>query len=232
MQSQFEKNEPMKNPIRTLFLSLIFASSAAFAQGGPPMVTDDPGTPGNGHWEINIASLTSSNPDRTLVQAPYFDINYGLGERTQLKVETGWVFSSGQNASTYPQYQFHAFYSKQDASLSTPENELFLPIEFSKTFGNFQINPELGYLSVQGRTQQGVFGVVLAYENLKPWEPLFEIHGNTEFDGTGTELLLNAGGRYTVNANLNLLFALGHTVLHLIGEPTELDTYLGVQLEI
>ena len=213
MQSQFEKNEPMKNPIRTLFLSLIFASSAAFAQGGPPMVTDDPGTPGNGHWEINIASLTSSNPDRTLVQAPYFDINYGLGERTQLKVETGWVFSSGQNASmrtggdilllgvkfrfldeatsgvsisTYPQYQFHAFYSKQDASLSTPENELFLPIEFSKTFGNFQINPELGYLSVQGRTQQGVFGVVLAYENLKPWEPLFEIHGNTEFDGTGT----------------------------------------------
>jgi hypothetical protein len=25
----------------------------AHAQDGPPMITDDPGTPGDGHWEIN-----------------------------------------------------------------------------------------------------------------------------------------------------------------------------------
>jgi hypothetical protein len=29
----------------------------AHAQGGSPMITDDPGTPGNGQWEINAAYL-------------------------------------------------------------------------------------------------------------------------------------------------------------------------------
>ena len=32
---------------------LLFATPA-YAQGGPPLITDDPGTPGNGKWEINI----------------------------------------------------------------------------------------------------------------------------------------------------------------------------------
>src|SRR6266849_7689835 len=38
-------------------LSLGLTERAAFAQGGPPMLTDDPGTPGNRHWEINTAAL-------------------------------------------------------------------------------------------------------------------------------------------------------------------------------
>jgi hypothetical protein len=42
---------------RGLGLLLLLTPLSAFAQGGPPMVTDDPGTPGDGHWEINIASL-------------------------------------------------------------------------------------------------------------------------------------------------------------------------------
>src|SRR5438445_482716 len=31
----------------------------ALAQGGPPMVTDDPETPGDGHWEINIGAIAT-----------------------------------------------------------------------------------------------------------------------------------------------------------------------------
>jgi hypothetical protein len=27
------------------------------AQAGPPFLTNDPGTPGNGNWEISIASM-------------------------------------------------------------------------------------------------------------------------------------------------------------------------------
>src|ERR1700722_7772838 len=73
---------------------------SAFAQGGPPMVTDDPGTPGDKHWEINIAGLLDSNADKSLLQFPYFDVNYGWGERIQLKLETGWVILRGDGPQT------------------------------------------------------------------------------------------------------------------------------------
>jgi hypothetical protein len=68
---------------------------AAHAQGGPPMITDDPGTPGDGQWEINAAYLedrTSLARDRSF---PHIDFNYGLGEHIQLKYETGYLFESG-----------------------------------------------------------------------------------------------------------------------------------------
>jgi hypothetical protein len=35
------------------------AARMSFAQGGPPMITDDPGTPGNGKWENNFAIIFS-----------------------------------------------------------------------------------------------------------------------------------------------------------------------------
>jgi hypothetical protein len=65
---------------------LIFVRSAA-AQGGPPFRTDDPETPGNRHWEINFGWIGDRNPGAGAYQVPDFDINYGLGDRIQLKYE-------------------------------------------------------------------------------------------------------------------------------------------------
>jgi len=41
------------------------AARAAFGQGGPPMITDDPGTPGPGKWENNIAIAFEHRPHET-----------------------------------------------------------------------------------------------------------------------------------------------------------------------
>jgi hypothetical protein len=60
---------------------------AAHAQGGPPFRTDDPDTPGNKHWEINFGWIGDRNPAAGAYQVPDFDINYGLGDRIQLKYE-------------------------------------------------------------------------------------------------------------------------------------------------
>ena len=62
-------------------------SFAVFAQGGPPLLTDDPGTPGNRNWEINIASTQFFSPRENEIETPLLDINYGLGDRIQLKYE-------------------------------------------------------------------------------------------------------------------------------------------------
>src|SRR5678815_1751491 len=81
------------------FSVLALVSSRVRGQGGPPMVTDDPGTPGNGHWEINVAATLESRPEERLFQAPLIDANYGLGDRIQLKVEIPWLVENA-SAST------------------------------------------------------------------------------------------------------------------------------------
>jgi len=47
-----------------LALTALFglAPLASWAQGGPPLVTDDPDTPGNGRWEINVAAIGAHTP--------------------------------------------------------------------------------------------------------------------------------------------------------------------------
>src|SRR5580693_1772984 len=76
--------------IRFRMSALVFPivfSAVAHAQGGPPFRTDAPETPGNKHWEINFGWIGDRNPAAGAYQVPDVDINYGLGDRIQLKYE-------------------------------------------------------------------------------------------------------------------------------------------------
>jgi hypothetical protein len=81
------------------------AAACAHAQGGPPFLTDDPATPGNRHWEINFGWNGDRNPALGCYEVPNIDINYGLGDRIQLKYEVPLVLIEVQ---------------PQPAKLSTP----------------------------------------------------------------------------------------------------------------
>jgi hypothetical protein len=70
-----------------LILLCVAAASVARAQGGPPFITDDPGTPGNRHWEINFGWIGNHNPGQSYYEIPDVDMNYGWGNRIQLKYE-------------------------------------------------------------------------------------------------------------------------------------------------
>src|SRR3954454_19296239 len=63
------------------------APAAAHAQGGPPLITDDPGTPGDGKWEIELSFTAEKTHRKTTYEAPLLDFNYGWGDRIQLKYE-------------------------------------------------------------------------------------------------------------------------------------------------
>jgi hypothetical protein len=54
------------------------------------MITDDPGTPGDGHWEINLAWTDQRTPGSTLIGLPLLDANYGVGDRLQLNYQASW----------------------------------------------------------------------------------------------------------------------------------------------
>ena len=79
------------------------AAARVLAQGGPPMITDDPGTPGPNHWEINVGWIDQRNPGvsaagtpeegsagTTIMQLPVIDANYGVGDRIQLNYQSSW----------------------------------------------------------------------------------------------------------------------------------------------
>jgi hypothetical protein len=75
-------------------LSLACAERVAFGQGGPPMITDDPGTPGNGKWENNFAIIFEHRPNETPIDLPEIDLNYGVAEHIQLTLQTAPVLST------------------------------------------------------------------------------------------------------------------------------------------
>src|SRR5437870_3332200 len=75
-------------------LALCTAAVPVLAQGGPPLITDDPDTPGPGYWEINLSAFLEKLRHERTIEAPRLDINYGVGRRIQLKFEMPWLVVS------------------------------------------------------------------------------------------------------------------------------------------
>src|SRR5262249_57920992 len=70
---------------------MLAASASTFAQGGPPLITDDPDTPGPRHWEINLSMFRERTSHERVTEEPRLDLNYGVGRRIQLKLEAPWI---------------------------------------------------------------------------------------------------------------------------------------------
>lgn len=79
-------------------------ATMAHAQGGPPFRTDDPDTPGNKHWEINFGWIGDRNPQSGSYAVPDVDVNYGLGDRLQLKYELPLVLTETRALPATPSH--------------------------------------------------------------------------------------------------------------------------------
>ncbi len=88
-------------PRARLILAFVLAAAALTrAQGGPPFITDEPGTPGNRNWEINIGWIGAHNPGHGDYQLPDLDINYGLGDRVQIRYNVPLALVEDENRTT------------------------------------------------------------------------------------------------------------------------------------
>jgi hypothetical protein len=160
-----------------LTLASMFLCGRAFA-GSPPLIIDDPETPGYRGWEINITHSYEQTRDGFEMECPLFDINYGLtSDRDQLKVEFAvlnvnpddaegeWGISdllvgykyrfidfddtcTGWAVSFYPQVSSPT--GDEDRGLGSGQTELEIPFQFQKNFEKSKswINPEIGYTVV------------------------------------------------------------------------------------
>lgn len=134
------------------------------------MVTDDPDTPGNGNWEINLGTMALKAQGHWLITALDADINYGWGDRIQLKMDTPlntdsapdgrqvglgttqlgvkWRFydpgEDGWRLSTYPQLGLNLMPASVGHGLAEPGKSFFLPLEGAGHMGTVDVDWELG----------------------------------------------------------------------------------------
>jgi hypothetical protein len=242
-------------------LRLLFALSvcpaAALAQGGPPLMTDDPDTPGPGHWEINIAMLVDTSPEARRLEMPRLDINYGVGNRLQLKVELPWVrYRDGDRPSNtdmgsavagvkwrflgqegrriawsiYPQYTFRTTRSAVAKGISDTGPELLLPTELTVEIAHVEVNGEIGRSIVAGGAGRQLIAVSTE-AGVRQWlEFVGEIHSETVV-GKSREVFANVGARPKLTQQIVVLLAAGRTIHDRASEQRSY-VYAGMQLNL
>jgi hypothetical protein len=221
------------------------------------MLTDDPGTPGHGVWEINAAYLEQRTSLERVRSFPHVDFNYGLGEHIQLKYETGWLFvdgpegvtsglddsllglkwrfldqqASGIDMSVYPQLQLENSTGSVARGVAERGPNLFLPVEIGRDFGSVKLNGELGYRYSRTEENQWVVGLLGALEVSGSLELLAEVRSVSEKFLNRGDVLLNLGLRQALGARIKLLASVG-TGLTSGPDATSFIAYLGVQVSL
>lgn len=235
---------------------LSFAPPAALAQGGPPLRTDDPATPGNRHWEINAGFTVESCRTAGLFETPRIDFNYGLGDHIQLKYEIPWVVLDPNGDSTksglgnsllgvkwrfvdeeqhgiavsmYPQLEFNNPTASADRGLAERGAQFLLPLEMARRVGPVKVNGEFGYKFVQHRSDELLYGLALGHEHSKRLELLGEIHGTAQRGFAEDELVFDLGGRFRLDKTLVLLVSAGRSLRQPSGGNPAFIAYLGMQ---
>ena len=235
---------------------LACAARTAFAQGGPPMITDDPGTPGPGKWENNIAIAFEHRSGETSYDLPEIDLNYGVGEQIQLTLQTApvllkrddhcpigglggteaavkWRFLDqdkiGFDMSMFPRVIFNIQQSSARRGLAEDGTRFQIPFQAAKTFGPWHIDGEFGPLaSTVGRSEL-LYGAVTGYDLAKPTMLMAELHGTSRMNFTRDVLTVNFGLRHAFDEHRILILSIGHEI-HSPNQALALIGYFGVQL--
>jgi hypothetical protein len=241
-----------------LCLGLIVAAVAgAFAQGGPPLLTDDPGTPGPNNWEINIAHTSDLRAGEHSYEGPLLDINYGVGPRIQLKYEVPYVWQSSDgrplqsglgnslagvkwrfyqdgdrkfNISTYPQLEFNNPTHSVRRGLADPGTRFLLPLEITKEFGPLELNGEAGLWLGGSGVEGKLLGLAAGHQWSKSFEGLAELYRLTDDKGADFVTAFNLGGRYEFHPGLLFIFAAGRGFGG--SDQPHFMGYFGLQIQI
>jgi hypothetical protein len=225
------------------------------AQGGPPLVTDDPDTPGDGHWENNLAGIATRTSGRWTLAAPDADLNYGWGETVQLNADIplsvvhdahgGWDAGLGAvqlalkwrfldrqelgyTLSTYPRFSSAWVPSSTRRALADAGQVYFLPVEAATKLGDYGLDAEVGRDFGVGAASQWQLGAVVAHRCGATLQCMFELHeslGNHD-----QQTLLNVGAHWQLSDSLALIGAAGRQFGQASPDRQLALFYLGVQI--
>jgi hypothetical protein len=244
--------------VRQLAIAVLIsgATRIALGQGGPPMITDDPGTPGNGKWEINLAIAFEHRSNETSFDLPAIDLNYGVGENIQLTLQTApvllaredhgpigglggteaavkWRFlveeKAGVDVSMFPRVIFNVTQSSVRRGLVEDGTRFQIPFQIAKSFGRFHADAEFGPVGITVGRSEWLYGVVGGFDVAKPTMLMAELHGTSRMNFTRDTLIANFGLRHELSETRILILSLGHEVRS-PEDSLALIGYFGVQL--
>jgi Putative MetA-pathway of phenol degradation len=220
---------------------------------GPPFVTDDPEPPPPGGWEINVPFILERTPGKTEMNAPLFDLNYGLPD-VQLKAEfpiaivqedgkgtaagagdlllgVKWRFSNNEESQfhlgTYPQILLPT--GDRTRGLGEGRPAFVLPLLVQKNWGKWTLYGNVGFWwQTAGETRNYFYaGAVLEREINARLTLGAELFGNSPIErGSRSDVAFNLGGTLKLTKHVNLLFAGGRDI---VGD-TNAIVYIGLQL--
>ena len=220
------------------------------------MITDDPGTPGNRKWEINLAIGLDHRSEETSLDLPEIDLNYGVGQNIQLTLQTApvllkreehgaigglggteaavkWRFldeeKSGVDMSMFPRIIFNVTKSSAHRGLAEEGTRFQIPFQIAKTFGRIRADAECGPVAISVGRSEWLYGIVGGYEVAKSTMLMAELHGTSRMTFTRDTLAVNFGLRQGITESSLLIVSLGHEIRD-AAEPTALIGYFGVQL--
>jgi hypothetical protein len=247
--------------IAAIAVLLISGTARAWAQGGPPMLTDDTGTPGNGTWEINVGCTAQQMPGSSEFGAPQLDLNYGIGNRIELtyfatylndredgesskwgasasEMAVKWRFYDGGDhglqVSVYPEVVFLTPGSHSDRRGLTDGNTNYvLPLEFQRDYDLFSLDIDCGHDFCTGTDKDSWFGgVCIGKEMKKGWELDAELHWNADENIGRAECIGNLATRIDLSEKTTLMFLLGRDLSNRLGPKASLMSYIGIQLRL
>ena len=219
------------------------------------MITDDPGTPGNGKWEDNLAIIFGHRPNETSIALPEIDLNYGVGEHIQLTLQTApvllkrrghgligglgeteaavkWRFldeaTSGFDMSIFPRVIFNTTQSSVRRGLAEDGTRFQIPFQAAKAFGRLHVDVEAGpRASTVGRSEW-LDGIVCGFDLTKSTMLMAELHDESRMNFSRDVLTLNFGLRHEFTQTYILIVSMGHE-LRSPDQSTALIGYFGMQ---
>ena len=221
------------------------------------MITDDPGTPGNGHWENNFAIVFEHRPNEWLIDAPGIDLNYGWGDHIQLTLQTSlailkrsdhgavagiggteaamkWRFldeeRSGLDMSMFPRIIFNVAQSAVRRRLSDPGTRFQIPFQLAKKFGPLDLDCEFGPLGNTVGRSEFLYGVLGGVEVSRKTSIMAEAHATSRMNFDQQTVTLNVGWRHKISEHCIWIASLGHEVRSPADDQLAFFGYCGVQL--
>ena len=198
---------------------------------------------------------SAHTPGRWEIAAPDADINYGWGDRIQLKVDIPWIFAresgpgwksglgagdfgvkwrfidqeqSGFSMSTYPQVTRNLLSSSSRRGITAPGKQLLLPVEAATEAGGFGLDAEVGRNFVEHGPDQWLAGVIVAHLCAENVECLVELHET--WAPTDRQTLVNLGVHWKLNDSLAFLAAAGREFGSRTDDRRNSLVYIGFQL--
>ncbi|MBL8069400.1 MAG: hypothetical protein JNM28_13210 [Armatimonadetes bacterium] len=243
--------------LRSFFALLATAATGScFAQGGPPMITDDPGTPPVGRFELNFAYTVTRHFGSLEVGLPLIDLAFGATPNLQLKVEAPWLLvndggSSARNLgpgnigikwrfqdetpgmpaiSIFPQVEAPVSQRSVDDGLADPATGFLLPVEVQWHSGRLGFNADAGVFARSGSSPDWFAGLATSRGVGPNDEAIAEVHVEGSTGERNLDCIAQLGWRHGLSEDSTLIVAVGRSLFTQRLPMTRFNGYFGIQL--